>query len=148
MLPGSAIVPVHAAPLFPDPATPTHTNPLPAPTRVDAKMFSMREKKAIVDASGRPVAGLKKKLVALKPTLQLFRGGDFEHPVATIRWVLPAAHADMRPLAVQIIAVAVGGGGCLRACCQGCPESWRLLAAPRPAGARQGSACRDADQSA
>ncbi|KAL4425148.1 hypothetical protein ABPG77_008253 [Micractinium sp. CCAP 211/92] len=53
--------------------------------KVDAKMFSMREKKAIVDASGRPVAGLKKKLVALKPTLQLFRGGDFEHPVATIR---------------------------------------------------------------
>lgn len=63
---------------------------VPAPTRVDAKMFSMREKKVILDASGRPVAGLKKKLVSLKPALQLFRGGDFAQPVATIKWVLPA----------------------------------------------------------
>lgn len=53
--------------------------------KVDAKMFSMREKKVIVDAGGRPVAGLKKKLVSLKPALQLYRGGDFAQPVATIK---------------------------------------------------------------
>lgn len=53
--------------------------------RVDAKMMSMREKRVIVDAAGRPAAGLQKKLISLKPAWQLFHGADFKHPVATIK---------------------------------------------------------------
>jgi uncharacterized protein YxjI len=52
---------------------------------VDAKMMSMREKRVILDVEGRPAAGLQKKLVSLKPAWQLFRGGGFDQPVATIK---------------------------------------------------------------
>jgi uncharacterized protein YxjI len=52
---------------------------------VDAKLMSMREKRVIVDAAGRPAAGLQKKLISLKPAWQLFHGADFSRPVATIK---------------------------------------------------------------
>ncbi|KAI3430269.1 hypothetical protein D9Q98_004865 [Chlorella vulgaris] len=54
--------------------------------KVDAKMFSMREKRVLLDAAGRPAAALQKKLISLKPAWQLFRGGDFSgQPIATIK---------------------------------------------------------------
>jgi uncharacterized protein YxjI len=51
-------------------------------------MFSMREKRVLLDAAGRPAAALQKKLISLKPAWQLFRGGDFSgQPIATIKCV-------------------------------------------------------------
>lgn len=117
------------------PALPT----LPPLPRVDAKMFSMREKKVIVDAGGRPVAGLKKKLVSLKPALQLYRGGDFAQPVATIKWVLLTAHTIACCVCLGKVPVVDAAPPSRRAC--------RAMGAG-PAGAGRGSRCQPVGRAA
>ncbi|PSC67671.1 LURP-one-related 10-like [Micractinium conductrix] len=53
--------------------------------RVDNKLFSMREKRALVDATGRTVCGLQKKLISLKPTFQITRGDSADEVIAEIK---------------------------------------------------------------
>lgn len=73
---------------------------------VNPKMFSMRDKRVLLDGAGRPACGLQKKLVSLKPAWELFRGGDFTQQVATIKQKM----LTLKPC-VNVFLTALAGDG-------------------------------------
>lgn len=54
--------------------------------KMDARAMSMREKRVLVDASGRPACCLSKEVLTLRSQKwNLYAGGDFRHKLAVIR---------------------------------------------------------------